>query len=251
MMLKVIKAKDNADLSDKACAWIAGKLKELPSPVLGLATGSTPEGLYQRLAEKYRQGEISFHNVQTFNLDEYVGLSEDNPNSYHYYMNEKLFKHIDLPGKQTHLPNGLAADLEQECRNYEQLITAAGHIDLQLLGLGMNGHIGFNEPGAPFSGKTHIAALDTSTRHANARYFASEADVPTQAISMGIKTIMESREILLLASGENKADAVERLIHGDISERFPASVLKSHQRVTVIADEAAMSKVEIASAGKA
>jgi len=241
-MLKVIQAKDYDDMSEKACEMITDRLKSLENPVLGLATGSTPEGLYQRITEKYKQKEISFQNAKTFNLDEYVGLAKDDPNSYYHYMNEKLFKHIDIPKEHIHLPNGTAADLEKECNDYEQLILAQNHIDLQLLGLGVNGHIGFNEPGTPFSSRTSVVDLVESTINANARFFDSIDDVPTQAISMGIKTIMESQEIILLASGESKAEAIAKLINGEVSEDFPASILKNHKRVTVIADEAALAK---------
>lgn len=241
-MLKVIQAKDYDDMSEKACEMITDRLKSLENPVLGLATGSTPEGLYQRIIEKYEQKEISFQNAMTFNLDEYVGLAKDDPNSYYHYMNEKLFKHIDIPKEHIHIPNGTAADLEKECNDYEQLILAQNHIDLQLLGLGVNGHIGFNEPGTPFSSRTSVVDLVESTINANARFFDSIDDVPTQAISMGIKTIMESQEIILLASGESKAEAIAKLINGEVSEEFPASILKNHKRVTVIADEAALAK---------
>lgn len=241
-MLKVIRAKNYDDMSEKACEMITDRLKGLQNPVFGVATGSTPEGLYQRLIEKYKQEELSFQNIKTFNLDEYVGLAKDDPNSYYHYMNEKLFKHIDIPKEHIHIPNGTADDLEKECHDYEQHILAQGHIDLQLLGLGVNGHIGFNEPGTPFSSRTSVVDLVESTIKANARFFDSIDDVPTKAISMGIKTIMESQEIILLASGESKAEAVAHLINGEVSEAFPASILKNHKRVTVIADEAALEK---------
>lgn len=241
-MLKVIRAKDYDEMSEKACEIITDRVKKLNGPVLGLATGSTPEGLYQRLIETYNQNKISFQNVTSFNLDEYVGLTKDNPNSYYYFMKEKFFKHVDILMEQVHLPNGTASDLERECRDYEQLIKEQNQIDLQLLGLGVNGHIGFNEPGTPFSSRTDVVDLDESTRKANARFFASMDEVPTQAISMGIKTIMESQEVLLLASGEKKADAVAHLMNDEVSESFPASILKNHKYVTIIADEAALSK---------
>lgn len=241
-MLEIIKVKDYDEMSEKACEIVVDRLKSLKNPVFGLATGSTPEGLYQRLIEKYKQKEISFQNATTFNLDEYVGLVKEDPNSYYYFMNEKLFKHIDIPHDRIHIPNGSANDLEVECRDYEQLILDQNHIDMQLLGLGVNGHIGFNEPGTPFASRTNVVDLDDSTLQANARYFASIDEVPTKAISMGIKTIMESQEIILLASGESKADAVARLINGEVSEDFPASILKNHKHVTVIADESALAK---------
>lgn len=241
--MEIIKVANYEEMSEKACSIYVERLLNLKNPVLGLATGSTPEGLYKKLIEKQNQNEISFKNTISFNLDEYVGLDASNPNSYHYFMKDKLFNHIDIPAEQTHVPNGEVSDTEKECRDYEERIRKAGHIDLQLLGLGVNGHIGFNEPGTSFSSRTHIVELDESTRNANARFFPSIDEVPTKAITMGIETIMESKEILLLASGENKAEAVERLINGEVSEEFPASILQNHDNVIVIADEAALSKV--------
>ncbi|QHS23331.1 glucosamine-6-phosphate deaminase [Virgibacillus sp. MSP4-1] len=237
--MDIIRVKDYQTMSEKACGYLVDKVQKVPKPVLGLATGSTPEGLYKQLIDKYQEGTVSFKDVSTFNLDEYVGLGRMDPNSYHYYMNEKLFKHVDLSTENVHLPNGTAGDLQQECRDYEASIKQAGNVDVQILGLGLNGHIGFNEPGTPFSSRTHVVELDESTREANARFFASKADVPTQAITMGIESIMESKEIVLLVSGAKKAEALARLINGEISENFPASVLKQHPQVTIIADEEA------------
>ncbi|TQS74841.1 glucosamine-6-phosphate deaminase [Ornithinibacillus gellani] len=242
--MQVIKVKDYAEMSEKACEWFVGKLKEMETPVLGLATGSTPEGLYDHLIQKYKDGEISFQDVKTFNLDEYIGLAGDNPNSYRYFMNEKLFNNIDIKQENTFVPNGVATDLEKECTDYEQLIKDAGGIDIQLLGIGSNGHIGFNEPGAKFDGRTHIENLAQATIDANARFFDSMDDVPKQAVTMGIGSIIESKEILLLASGENKADAIAGVIDGELTEALPASILKQHPRVTIIADEAALAKVK-------
>lgn len=216
------------------------RINSLKNPVLGLATGSTPEGLYQRIIEKHQQDEVSFKNVTTFNLDEYVGLEQNDSNSYYNFMNEKLFSHVDIAADRVHIPNGVAADLEKECMEHERAIEQAGGIDVQVLGIGGNGHIGFNEPGTSFDSKTHIVDLDESTIQANARFFHSIEEVPTQAISMGIETIMNSKEILLLVSGEAKADATAKLLHGDISEDFPASILKKHENVTVIVDQAAL-----------
>jgi glucosamine-6-phosphate deaminase len=238
--MKVIKVKDFGEMSQRACSVIIDLIGEKDNPVLGLATGSTPEGLYACMIGAFRQGEVSFLNVTTFNLDEYVGLSTDDPNSYHFYMNEKLFNHIDIPSEQIHIPNGQASDLLAECQNYEQQISEEGQIDLQVLGLGLNGHIGFNEPGTSFSSRTHIMDLMESTRHANARFFKSLDEVPAKAITMGIQTIMESRMILLLVSGEKKAQALARLLNGEISEEFPASVLLRHPNVIIIADEEAL-----------
>lgn len=240
--MEVVKASNYEDMSKKACKKMVRVLKQNKSPVIGLATGSTPEGLYRCLIEKYKNKEITFENTTTFNLDEYVGLTNDNPNSYHYYMDDKLFNHINIKRENVHIPSGVAENLEEECKQYEKLIQKAKRIDFQLLGLGVNGHIGFNEPGTPFSSRTHVVELDESTRNANAHFFASGWEVPSRAISMGIETIMESKEILLLASGEKKAYAVARLLNGEISEQFPASILHKHENVTIIADVAALSK---------
>ncbi|WP_088052939.1 glucosamine-6-phosphate deaminase [Virgibacillus dakarensis] len=238
--MKIIKVADYQAMSEKACELVMEKVNTIEKPVLGLATGSTPEGLYQQLIKKHHHHEVSFKNTTTFNLDEYVGLSKQDPNSYYYYMQEKLFKHIDIPREQAHLPNGEGDNLQANCQDYEQLIKAAGNIDIQLLGIGLNGHIGFNEPGTSFSSRTHIVELDESTRKANARFFSSLADVPGQAVTMGIGTIMESKQIILLVSGEKKSEAVTRLITGEITEAFPASILQKHENVVLIADEAAL-----------
>ncbi|MFA1820888.1 glucosamine-6-phosphate deaminase [Virgibacillus oceani] len=242
--MKFIKVKDYEALSEKACDFIVDKVKRLENLALGLATGSTPEGLYQRVIEKYRQGEVSFKDVSTFNLDEYIGLAKDHPNSYYHYMYEKLFKHIDISMDQVHIPSGDVVNLQEECMSYERRIQHANQIDVQVLGLGVNGHIGFNEPGTPLSSRTHVVDLDASTRKANARFFNSIEEVPEKAITMGIETIMESKEILLLVSGKSKAKAVNQLINEEVSSAFPASVLQKHGRVTVIADKAALGEVE-------
>jgi glucosamine-6-phosphate deaminase len=183
--------------------------------------------------------------VTTFNLDEYIGLSGENPQSYRYFMDSQLFNHLDILKKNTFVPSGTAEDMEAECRNYESKLKNHGGIDLQILGIGNNGHIGFNEPGTPFSSKTHIVDLADSTIKANARFFNTIEEVPTQAITMGIATIMQSREILLLASGEAKADAIGQLLGNGLNEQFPASVLRNHPNVKVIADEAALSASKV------
>lgn len=242
--MEIICVKNYDDMSEKATSIIADHIKLHPQSTLGLATGSTPEGLYKRLIEKNQQKDFSFKEVTTFNLDEYVGLSKDDPNSYHYYMNNKLFAHIDIELKNVHIPNGIAADQEQECQNYEDLIKK-NKIDIQILGIGLNGHIGFNEPGTPFLSRTHIVDLAESTIKANSRFFDKIEDVPTKAVTMGIETIMEADKIILLVSGEQKADTVERLINGEVTENFPASILQTHSNVIIIADEAALGKVEI------
>ncbi|WP_047980198.1 glucosamine-6-phosphate deaminase [Ornithinibacillus contaminans] len=241
--MEFIKVTNYQDMSDKACAIMIEKINNLKNPVLGLATGSTPEGLYQKIIEQYKQGKVSFKDVTTFNLDEYVGLSREDVNSYYRYMQEKLFNHVDINLERVHLPNGTASDLAEECRMYDKQIEQAGRVDLQILGMGINGHIGFNEPGTPFNSRTHVVDLAASTLEANARFFPSLADVPTQAVTMGIATIMESKEILLLVSGEQKAEAIARLAEGEISEDFPASILRNHPNVTVVVDEGAMVKL--------
>lgn len=242
--MKIIKTKDYAEMSQKACERIVDRLATLENPVLGLATGSTPEGLYECLIEKNKAKEVSFENVTTFNLDEYIGLDADHPNSYHYFMDDNFFKHIDISPENTYLPNGVATNLKQECADFEQLIQKSGGIDLQILGLGTNGHIAFNEPGSKFEGRTDIVDLAQETLDANARFFDSIEEVPTQAVSMGIGSIMEGKEIILLVSGEAKAEALASVINGEVSEDFPASILQKHNQVTIIADEAALSQVK-------
>ncbi|WP_332697753.1 glucosamine-6-phosphate deaminase [Halalkalibacter lacteus] len=237
--MNLVKVKNHEEMSEQACRIVLDKVSSLPSPVLGLATGSTPERLYELLIDQYNRKAVSFAHTTTFNLDEYVGLDKTHSNSYRYYMENQFFKKIDIQKSHTYVPNGTGDDLEQECLHYEKLITDAGGIDLQILGLGLNGHIGFNEPGTSFSTKTHVVDLEFTTRKANARFFRSAKEVPHQAITMGIETILQSKQILLLVSGKQKAEALQRLFYGDATEEFPASVLKNHSNVTIIADEAA------------
>ncbi|WP_203339153.1 glucosamine-6-phosphate deaminase [Planococcus beijingensis] len=241
--MQIIKAKNYEEMSEIACSMLVEHVQQNESPVLGLATGSTPEGLYRSLITEYRKGTVSFQGVTTFNLDEYVGLDEEDANGYQFYMNEKLFNHINIPKRQINLPNGVSADLDKDCSDYEWKIQEAGNIDIQVLGLGLNGHIGFNEPGTSFLSRTHVVDLDESTREANARFFPSIDEVPTQAISMGIASIMESKKILLLVSGKEKAEALYQAMNSPVSEEFPATILQLHPEVTVIADELALSKV--------
>jgi glucosamine-6-phosphate deaminase len=237
--MNIITVKNYEEMSERAGDLLIQKLTAEKNPVLGLATGSTPEGMYAYLAEKYKAGKVSFSHAQSFNLDEYVGLDAEDPNSYRFYMQEQLFRHIDIKEENVHLPNGTATDLEAECRAYEKKIEHAGKIDLQVLGIGLNGHIGFNEPGTSFTSRTHVVALDETTRKANARFFNSMEEVPTQAITMGMQTIMESKEILMLVSGEKKAKTLSKLLKEEVNENFPASILHQHPNVTIIADEAA------------
>ncbi|RBW70121.1 glucosamine-6-phosphate deaminase [Bacillus taeanensis] len=243
--MELIKVRDYNEMSQKAAEILIGKVKGSEKINFGLATGGTPKGLYEKMIEDHQKNGISYKNVTTFNLDEYAGLSEEDPNSYHYYMNESLFKHIDILKSNTHLPKGISEHLEKECSEYDKMIAENGGIDLQVLGIGQNGHIGFNEPGTSFKSNTHVVKLAESTREANARYFDTIDDVPTHAITMGIASIMKSKEILLLVSGEAKQEAMGKLMHGEVTEEFPASILQKHPRVTIIADQKALSRVLI------
>lgn len=237
--MKVKIVEDYAEMSRDAAEVVAAMVRQKPNAILGLATGSTPLGMYQKLVQLHREEGLDFSRVITFNLDEYYGLAPDHPASYHYYMWENLFRHINIRPENIHIPDGTAADVEKECKNYEARIRKAGYIDLQVLGIGANGHIGFNEPGTDFGSETHLIELTETTIQANARFFASEKDVPRQALSMGIKSIMRSRHILLLASGEAKAEAVAAAVEGPVTQMVPASILQLHPDVTFIVDQAA------------
>ncbi|WP_203362883.1 glucosamine-6-phosphate deaminase [Bacillus sp. REN10] len=240
--MKIVKVKDYEEMSQKAAELIVAEVKKNPQIVLGLATGSTPEGLYQRLIEDHQTNGTTYKEVTTFNLDEYIGLPKEDRNSYYTFMKTHLFDHIDVPVEQAHLPSGENEDLSAECEAYEALIHEAGGVDIQVLGIGGNGHIGFNEPGTSFDSLTHIIELDESTREANARFFNSLEEVPTQAITMGIQTIMAAKKIVLLASGSAKVEAISKLLSGEVTEAFPASCLHQHPNVTVIVDEAALNE---------
>ncbi|HLR55082.1 MAG TPA: glucosamine-6-phosphate deaminase [Pseudogracilibacillus sp.] len=234
--MEIIVCKDNNELSYKASEFVTDIVNRKENPVLGLATGSTPEKLYELLIEENKQGNVSFDHATSFNLDEYVGLDANDVNSYRYFMDEHLFNHIDINKENTHIPNGLSTDMDTACRDYEAQIKAAGPIDVQILGLGLNGHIGFNEPGTDFSGRTRVVDLDETTREANARFFNSIDEVPTQAITMGIASIMEAEKILLLVQGEKKAAILKEVINGEVTNQVPASILQNHPNVTVLTD---------------
>lgn len=240
MLFELITADNYEEMSAIAARRIIETVRKNPNAVLGLATGSTPEGLYQNLIEDHKKNGTSYKNIKSVNLDEYIGLDRNDKNSYFTFMKEKLFNSIDIPLENTNVPNGMASDIENEAKQYDEHIKELGGVDIQVLGIGHNGHIGFNEPGTPFSVKTHVIELAESTRQANSRYFNSLEDVPTHAITMGIQSIMDSKEILLLISGASKAEALKRLIYGEISEDFPASALRLHQKVTIIADKDAL-----------
>lgn len=237
--MQIIKVKDYKELSRKASSILASQLILKPKSVIGLATGSTPIGTYEELIRLYKEGIISFSEVITFNLDEYCGLESSDINSYCNFMKTKLFNHIDIKEENINIPNGVAEDVQRECEDYEKKIEKSGGVDIQLLGIGRNGHIGFNEPSSKFQSKTFLVNLDEDTINANSRFFNSIEDVPKQAISMGIKTIMSSKKILLLASGEEKAEILYRTIYGDIIPEIPASILQLHPDVTIITDEKA------------
>ena len=240
MQIKIIRCKDYDEMSKKAAEKIISSIEKKPNIVLGLATGSTPIGLYKELIQDHKLHGTSYKHVHTVNLDEYVGLAPEDKNSYFSFMKKQLFDKIDINLTHTNIPNGIAPDLEEESKRYNQLIESLGGVDLQILGIGQNGHIGFNEPGTPFTSTTHTIQLTESTRTANASHFNSLDEVPTYAITMGVQNIMSSKEILLLASGSSKAKALQQLINGEVTEELPASVLRLHDNVTIIADEEAL-----------
>lgn len=243
--MKIYKTKNYEDMSKKAANVVAAQVIMKPNCVLGLATGSTPEGLYKQLIEKYTNGDIDFSEVKSANLDEYKGLSRDNDQSYYYYMNEHLFKHINIKLENTNIPDGMAPDGEIEGLRYDNILKDLGGVDLQILGIGNNGHIGFNEPDTEFAKGTHCVALTESTITANARFFANKEDVPKFAYSMGIKTIMQARKIILVASGKTKADIIYKTIYGPITPQVPASILQLHNDVVIVADEEALSCIDM------
>ena len=239
----VWKAADPASAGKISAEIVAKTIKEKPECLLGLATGSTPVPVYKELVVQYKKGNLDFSKVRTVNLDEYVGLSADHPQSYHYFMMNNLFFHINIDLQNTRIPDGMAKDLSAHCDQYEQQIMEWGGIDLQLLGIGLNGHIGFNEPASVFTRRTHVTNLTESTRKANQRFFNTLDEVPRQAITMGIGTIMDAHQILLVCTGVKKAEILERTFFGPIDPMVPASVLQFHQNVTVVADEAALKTI--------
>lgn len=232
--MKIVKATDLHDMSRKAANIISAQVILHPQSVLGLATGSSPIGTYQQLVEWYKKGDLDFSEVKTINLDEYVGLDGTDEQSYRYYMNHHLFNHVNAHLENTFVPNGKATNLEAECARYDNLIASLGGIDLQLLGLGHNGHIGFNEPSTAFEKTTHCVTLGERTIQANARFFGSEENVPRQAITMGIKSIMLAKSILLIVSGEDKRDILHQALYGPVTPNIPASILQLHPNLTVV-----------------
>lgn len=241
--MKIYKAKDYKEMSRKAANIISAQVILKPDSVLGLATGSSPIGTYEELIEGYKKGDLDFSQVTSVNLDEYKGLTPDNDQSYYYFMQENLFKHININKENTFIPDGTQPDSQKACDTYNEIIHSVGGVDLQLLGLGNNGHIGFNEPDESFAKETHCVDLAPSTIEANARFFSSKEEVPTKAYTMGIKTIMEAKKILIVVSGEGKADIVRDAFFGPITPKVPASILQLHPDVTLVGDEAALSKI--------
>lgn len=223
--------------------YMCGQVLQKPNSVLGLATGSTPLKPYGQMIELYKKGVVDFSGVTTFNLDEYVDLDVNDKNSYHSFMHENLFDHINIPEESINFLDGNAADPEKECREYEKKIKAAGGIDIQLLGIGSNGHIAFNEPADCFQRWTHVVTLKESTVKDNSRFFKSIDEVPTRALTMGIGSIMQAKKILIIAIGENKAKAIKQLIDGNVTPMCPASVLQFHTDVTLMLDKAAASLI--------
>lgn len=242
--MKIYAVRDYQEMSRKAANLLSAQIISKPDSVLGLATGSTPIGTYEQLVEWHKKGDLDFREIRTVNLDEYKGLEKENEQSYYYFMHRHLFDRVNLPGEQTHLPDGTKEEGEAECARYEKVIESLGGIDIQLLGMGHNGHIGFNEPAEAFAKETHCVDLQESTIQANKRFFESEEDVPRQAYTMGIGTIMKARRILVIVSGEDKAEIVRKAFWGPVCPQVPASILQLHPDVILVADQAALSKVE-------
>lgn len=242
--MDVIIVEDCDEMSERAADIVIRALRERPDLVLGLATGTTPEGLYRRLVEAHKKDGVDFSEVVSFNLDEYVGLAPDHQQSYRYFMNQKLFDHVNIKPENTHVPDGLADSLLRQCAEYEHMIDRAGGIDLQVLGIGRDGHIAFNEPGTSLGSRTHVTALTRETIEDNSRFFDSPDDVPRFAITMGVGSILDTRKCIVLASGANKADAVRATVEGPITSAVTASALQMHPDAVAIVDEAAAAKLE-------
>lgn len=241
--MRIYKMKNYKEMSRKAADVIGAQIINNPSCVLGLATGSTPIGTYKELIQDFKEGRLDFSQVKTVNLDEYKGLPRTNDQSYYYFMNDNLFKSVNIDPANTNVPNGMIEDSEAECANYEAIIDSLGGQDLQLLGLGHNGHIGFNEPDSSFIKDTHCVDLQESTIEANKRFFATIDDVPRKAYTMGIHTIMKAKMILVIASGTEKADIIQKAFFGPVTPQVPASILQLHSNVILIGDDASLSKI--------
>ena len=230
-------------MSRKAANILSAQIIIKPDSVMGLATGSTPIGTYKCLIHWCEKGDLDFSQITSVNLDEYKGLSHDNDQSYYYFMRENLFSHVNINLEKTFVPDGMIEDAEEACRKYDEIIEATGGVDMQLLGIGHNGHIGFNEPASVFAKKTHCVDLAESTIEANSRFFASKEEVPTQAYTMGIQTIMNAKKILVVVNGAAKAEIVKKAFFGDITPQVPASILQLHPDVTIVGDEEAFAEI--------
>lgn len=242
--MRVIICENYEELSKQAAKIVSSQLIVKPNSVLGLATGSTPIGLYQNLIDMNKSGEIDFSQVKTYNLDEYYPIKKSNDQSYDYFMNEQLFSHINIDKNNTNIPNGEASDPVKECERYEKMLDEIGGVDLQVLGIGQNGHIAFNEPDENLIAVTHLTGLTKSTIEANSRFFASEDEVPKQALTMGMGSILKAKKIIILANGANKSKAVRELLNDNINTNNPATMLKVHPDVTLICDKEAYSEVK-------
>ncbi len=234
---------DYEAMSRKAANMVAGQMNLKTESVLGLATGSTPEGMYKELVSLYKEDDIDFADITTFNLDEYYRLPTDNDQSYAYYMNQHLFNHVNMSKEHIHVPNGISNDVDEVCREYDRLIEESNNIDLQILGIGNNGHIGFNEPDVKFEAGTHLVKLDEATIEANGRFFDAIEDVPREAISMGIRNIMHAKKVVLIANGHNKAAMLKAMLFGPVTPKVPASVIQLHNDVTLILEKEAAKEV--------
>ncbi len=241
--MNIIRTKDYEDMSRKAANILSAQIIMKPESVLGLATGSTPIGTYKNLISGYKNGDLDFSGITTVNLDEYKGITRENDQSYYYFMNQNLFSHVNIDVKKTYLPDGTQPDAAKACEDYDQIIDSVGGVDIQVLGLGHNGHIGFNEPSDIFKGKTHCVDLSDTTIKANQRFFASYDDVPKQAYTMGIQTIMQAKKILVVVSGADKAAIVKEAFFGPVTPKVQASILQFHPDVTIVGDEAALSMI--------
>lgn len=241
--MNVVVVKNYYEISIQSAQLIAKQITKKKNSVLGLATGQTPVGMYQELIKMFKRGDIDFSEVRTFNLDEYYGLPSKHPQSYHYYMWDTFFKYINIKKENIHLLNGATENIKEECNQYEILIQKHGGIDLQILGIGDNGHLGFNEPAIGLNSKTHLVNLSEETIQANSQYFDDIQKIPRQALTMGIGTIMKAKKIVLLANGRKKSQAIERTIHGPVSTEVPATVLQLHNNVLLIIDEEAASQI--------
>ena len=242
--MNIIKANDYYDMSRKAANIISAQIIIKPDSVLGLATGSTPIGTYDQLVEWYNKGDLDFSQVTTVNLDEYRGITKEDSHSYYYFMREKLFSRVNINPEKTFIPDGMDKDAAHACKSYDEIIKKCGGIDLQLLGLGHNGHIGFNEPGTAFEAQTHLVELTETTKKANRRFFENEENVPSQAYTMGIKSIMQAKKIVVVVSGKDKAEALYAAVKGPITPNVQASVLQLHNDVTIVADKEACSLLD-------